>query len=209
MALLRAGIELRHGDIDRHDLAYAVDTGVVACDIETSGLDWRKDSIGTCQIAMRDRLLVLIPSGHAPSNLRSLLENSRVQKVFHHATFDLRFMAYRWGVRPRNIACTKVAAKILEPGLDRAAYSLKPVLKRFLAVEISKDLQVSDWLAPHLSDEQLMYAANDVLYLVDLCGTLRGACEAAGLGQELTESWRYLPVRVALDMRGSGDVFSY
>jgi ribonuclease D len=102
-----------------------------------------------------------------------------------------------------------VAAKILEPGLDHAAYSLKPVLKRFLAVEISKDLQVSDWLAPHLSDEQLMYAANDVMHLVDLCQTLRGACEVAGLGQVLTESWRYLPVRVALDMRGSGDVFSY
>jgi ribonuclease D len=207
--LVETKIEVFHGDLDDDVFELATSAHFIGWDIETSGLDWRRDEIGTCQLAVADRVIIVIPSTYKPLRLRRLLENSEVRKVFHHAPFDLRFMVHQWEAEPQNLACTKVAAKILDPNLENEAYSLKPVLRRFLSVDISKDQQVSNWRAPSLTQEQLTYAANDVLYLVKLCHVLRGLCREANLEHELIESWRYLPTRVALDLRGSGDVFAY
>jgi ribonuclease D len=199
-----------HGDLSSDGFRLATSAESIGWDIETSGLDWRSDSIGTCQLAVGDRVFIVIPYANvAPSRLCHLLQNPKVRKVFHHAAFDLRFMVHHWAAKPANIACTKIAAKILEPGLERADYSLKPVLRRYLSVDISKDQQLSDWLASSLTEDQLNYAASDVAYLVQLCDQLRNLCRAANLENELLESWNYLPTRVTLDLRGTGDVFIY
>jgi ribonuclease D len=209
VTLTGTSIEVFHGDLDDDVFEMATAATSIGWDIETSGLDWRNDTIGTCQLSVEDRVLIVIPSTYEPRRLRRLLENSKIRKVFHHAPFDLRFMVYQWKAQPKNIACTKVAAKILNPNLAGEAYSLKPVLRRFLAVNISKDQQVSDWLAPTLTTEQLTYAAADVLHLVELCHVLRKMCRDEHLEDVLIQSWNYLPTRVSLDLRGSGDVFAY
>jgi ribonuclease D len=210
MTPIQSHVQVLHGDLPRDFYEAALGTGLVAWDIETSGLDWSSDSIGTCQIATETDIAIVVMEGvREPKFLCALLEDDQVQKVFHHAPFDLRFMVAQWDVNPHNVACTKVASKILNPELQNGDHSLMPVLKRHLGVDISKDQQVSNWLASDLSPEQIRYAAGDVANLVRLHKVLTAKCERAGLTGLLVESFSYLPTRVRLDLRGSGDVFAY
>lgn len=197
-------------DISADLYSAALDAGKIAWDIETSGLDWEKDQIGTCQIAFAGHAHVIALDRTAvPERLAALLSTSSVQKVFHHAPFDLRFMVKKWRVTPQNIACTKVASKIVDPQLQGADHSLKPALRRHLGVTVSKREQVSDWLADRLSQEQIAYATSDVAYLLDLSSVLERAAQRLKLTPLLEASWNYLPTRALLDVRGSGDVFDY
>lgn len=210
MTVTQGRTELRRGDLDAAWLTMARAAGRVAWDIETSGLEWRSDKIGTCQIGVGSDIAVIqLDPGAVPANLRALLADPGVTKVFHHAPFDLRFMAHSWAVRPAAVACTKIAAKIVSPGREPEAYSLRSVLREYLGVEIDKSMQVSDWSRAELSGAQLDYAANDVRYLVELLGVLTARARREGVTALVEASYGYLPVRVALDVRGSGDVFAY
>ena len=133
----------------------------------------------------------------------------RVQKVFHHAPFDLRFMVYQWGMRPVNIADTKLASRILEPHADHKDHSLAPLVKRHFDVDLDKSVRFTDWLAEDLSRDQLRYAAQDVRYLLPLLDALTEAAIVEGVADLIEESYAYLPVRIATDIRGCGDVFAY
>lgn len=210
MVTIRQDIVVRHGDIDADWLVHARTTAALACDIETTGLDWRVDQIRTFQIATPDTVAIIqVTPGDHPRRLLELLEDPTVTKVFHHAPFDLRFLVATWKAAPASIACTKVATKIVEPGLSAGDYSLKPTLRRILGVNIDKTQQVSDWSAHDLTRAQLEYAANDVRYLVPLLAELRARATARGVSRLLEESFAYLPTRAALDTRGVGDVFDY
>jgi ribonuclease D len=204
-------VEVHHADLSSDFYEKAISGGVVGWDIETSGLNWRSDRIGTCQVAIQDRVAIVVirQGGDRPPRLAALLEDNTVRKVFHHAPFDLRFMTHQWGISVRNVACTKIASKILSPELSGTAHSLKPTLERHLNVRIEKGQQVSDWLAPTLTAAQLDYAAADVTYLLELHRSLALQCRHAGVDGELEASYAYLPTRVKLDLRGSGDVFAY
>lgn len=183
---------------------------VVAWDIETTSLDWTSGRIATCQLAMPDMVLIMkLAPETRPRRLRELLADPSITKIFHHAPFDLRFMAATWAVSPAGVRCTKIASKILDPDLPADAHSLRPVLKRHLDVDIDKGQQTSDWASPTLSDEQLRYAANDVIHLIRLLDHLVGRLEALGRRDLLDASYAYLPARVRLDLLGSGDVYAY
>ncbi|WP_051681776.1 ribonuclease D [Cellulomonas sp. HZM] len=210
MVAIRQDVAVRRGDIDADWLARARSTGAVACDIETTGLDWRVDQVRTVQLATPDAIVIVqVAPGDHPYLLIELLEDSSVTKVFHHAPFDLRFLVATWRARPARIACTKVAAKIVEPGMEPEQYSLKPSLSRVLGVSIDKAQQVSDWSASDLSRAQLEYAANDVRYLVPLLAELRALAAERGVADLLEASFAYLPTRATLDTLGIGDVFDY
>lgn len=210
MVAIKQDIVVRRGDIDADWLARARSTDTVACDIETTGLNWRVDQIRTVQLATPDAIVVVqVAPGDHPHLLVELLEDASVTKVFHHAPFDLRFLVATWRVRPSNIACTKVAAKVVEPGMEPEHYSLKPSLRRLLGVSIDKAQQVSDWSADNLSSAQLEYAANDVRYLGPLLSELRALAAGRGVSDLLEASFAYLPTRAALDTLGIGDVFDY
>jgi ribonuclease D len=201
---------LYRDDIDQAMFDRARADGRIAWDIETTGLDWSNDRIGTCQLATGGNIAVIqIDDWTAPDRLRHLLEDPAILKVFHHAPFDLRFMAHHWKADPANVACTKIASKVLNPGADHAAHSLKPVLKQFLGVVIDKTEQRSDWIRPALSDAQVAYAATDVLYLSDLYDRMMSHAVLAGVDEYIRASYQYLPTRVKLDLAGSGDVFAY
>lgn len=184
--------------------------GLIAWDIETSGLDWKKNKIATCQIFVPDcdvYVVQLNGAVQAPMNLRSLLSDPDVLKIFHHAMFDLRFMAFNWGVNARNVACTKIASRLLDP-LEND-HSLKRILQKYLSVQIDKEPRVSNWLIKTLTPEQLDYAARDVLYLPRLFADLRARLKLSQRWPLAEESFEFLPIRVQLDLLGAGDVFRY
>lgn len=198
------------GDISPGFEWEARDRKRLAWDIETSGLDWRSDEIATCQVYVPDIGTEVIRIGdRTPRRLRELLITERVEKVFHHAMFDLRFMSSHWQVEPRNVVCTKVLSKIVEPELSPRLHSLKPTLSRLLGVEIDKTQQVSNWMAPFLDDAQVEYAAKDVEFLVPLFDRLMELARMKGLADVAERTFAYLPTRVATDLRGCGDVFAY
>jgi ribonuclease D len=203
-------VDLVEGDVSS-EFEWAVrDARIVAWDIETSGLEWRFDRIATCQLHVPGiGTQVIQMNGHQPERLRELLISERVTKVFHHAPFDLRFMRHHWKAHARNVACTKVLSKIVRPEAASEEHSLKPTLQRFLGITLDKSQQVSDWLSPSLSREQLQYAVRDVEYLVPLLETLMDEARASGVADIAERTFAYLPTRVETDVRGCGDVFAY
>lgn len=201
---------MTHIDLPDEWFLKAQSAGRVAWDIETSGLDFRRDQVHTCQIGVgTEAVVVQLEAGVIPRNLSRLLTDPAVLKIFHHAPFDLRFMTSKWHVEPASVACTKIAAKIIWPGRESKEYSLQPLLDEVLGVRIDKTLQVSDWSRDELTSGQVEYAANDVRYLVELFDELMVEADAHGVADLVRASFAYLPARVDLDIAGVGDVFLY
>lgn len=198
------------GDIDPEVFSAAKKAEVVAWDIETTNLDWRTERIGTVQLSIPEfgNVIVQIRDGVIPANLVTLLNTTRVKKVFHYAPFDLRFMVHLWSARPSNVACTKVLSKILFPVAED--HSLKGLLQAVLGVEIEKTAaRTSDWSAHSLSRAQIEYAIGDVAHLVDLYDALMDRAVVEGVANIVESSFDYLPHRVQTDLRGCGDIFDY
>lgn len=183
----------------------------VAWDLETTGLNWATDDIATCQVHGdgAGTALVRMESKTTPLRLSRILSNPAIRKIFHHAAFDLRFMRWQWGARPTNVACTKVASKIVWPGAAADDYSLKPLLERTLNISINKSERLSNWQAERLSESQIDYAASDVRYLSPLLEAIASEARHLGVARLIDASFEYLPTRVETDLRGCGDVFSY
>jgi ribonuclease D len=207
----RGAVHAVRGDLPDELAAAVAAAPHVAWDVETSGLDWRHDRLGTCQVfAESVGVAVVSVGGGRPARLVALLENPDVKKVFHHAPFDLRFMVHAWGVRPASIRCTKVASKLLEPGAPNEAHSLRQLVFRHLGVSLAKgDVRTSDWSAGRLTAEQLEYAAADVLYLPTLLEVLETALQSAGRAALYDACCAFLPARVTLELGAYPDVFAY
>jgi ribonuclease D len=198
-------------DLSVDDLHRFIAAGSVACDIETTGLDWQTSRIALCQFAAPGIAPVFVRiSGERPTNICRLIEDENTVKVFHHATFDLSFMAHEWSVVAQMVWCTKIAAKLLWPGShDRTAYSLQSLILHHLGIAIDKGQRLSDWRAASYTHAQLEYAANDVVYLLELRSQLQQRLHAAGLAGFADDVFRHIPVRVTLEVAGFGDVYSY
>lgn len=201
---------VRQGDLGAEELHDIEQAGRVAWDIETTSLDWTQGRIATCQVATSTRATVIqLQPAAVPQRLLSVLENGAICKAFHHAVFDLRFMTYHWGAAAANIACTKIASKIIDPSLPNEAHSLKPVLARHLAVHIDKGQRLSDWSRRDLTAAQVEYALDDVVYLLPLLDALLSKADAGDVRDLVDQSYAYIPTRVVLDLRGAGDVYRY
>ena len=211
-AMLSAGERsMAIGDLKRWDAERLTSSGLVACDIETSGLDPHGDEIGTVQFFAYGvgAVVVKVEGDKRPENICGLLENEQVQKVFHHAPFDLRFMVAKWGIEPRNIACTKIASKLVDRHASADEHSLKHLLWQHLGISLDKGQRRSNWLAAELTDEQLRYACADVESLIVLLQHLQGRLEELGLEERYEDCLQFLPTRVHLDLGGWSDVFLY
>lgn len=202
-------VTVRDGDLSPEMLAAAIQSGLVACDTETTGLDPVSDSLRVVQVHVPGwGTEVVRVNAEGGDYLRGLLTNSSVVKIFHHATFDLAFLQKRLGLIAENVACTKVASKLLWPG-ENARQRLTALARHYLTIELDKSQQLSDWSADVLSDEQVAYAAGDVHYLAALLEELSKDLVKAGLMQLAEKCWSHLPVRAELNNRGYGDVFAY
>jgi ribonuclease D len=185
--------------------------GRVAWDIETSGLDWRCDRIGTCQLHADGVGTVVVQlADFVPDRLRDLLADAGILKVFHHAPFDLRFMTASWKTSAAALACTKIASKLLEPSVPPQEHSLQSLLGRHLTVKIEKGaVRTSDWTHSTLSEQQVAYAAADVQYLLPLLESLEGRLTSVGLHDLYRACLQHLPTRVELEVGGWPDVYAY
>jgi ribonuclease D len=206
-------VSVVHSDLP-HDTADAFfSASQVAWDTETTGLDWRHDRLATCQLFTESVGAVLIsmgPDGHKPERLAALLEDPAVEKVFHHAPFDLRFMMNTWSVRPASVRCTKVASKLLDSSAPNERHSLQQLAKQHLGVALSKGpVRTSDWTKTDLTPEQVDYAAGDVAHLLPLFRLLSDALRQMGLSGLYDDCCAFLPARAALELGGYPDVFAY
>jgi ribonuclease D len=197
-------------DISDTFLTKASDVGLVAIDIETSGLDWRSERIGLCQIALPDGEVSLLKNKKKsrPHRFLKMLRDPSVQKIFHHAMFDLRFLVYHWTATPANIACTKIASKLLDPE-QTESHSLDALLERYLQVKIDKSERQSNWLTWDFSESQLAYASADVIYLPRLLDALKARLTSKSRWQLAQKCFEHIPTRVQLDIQGFRDVYSY
>jgi ribonuclease D len=145
-----------------------------------------------------------------PARLASLLENPEVEKIFHHAPFDLRFMVHAWNVVPASIRCTKVASKLLAPDAPNESHSLQQLVARCLNINLTKGpVRTSDWTAAILSAQQVDYATSDVVHLPALLDVQLAELARTGLSHLYDDCCTFLPARVKLELEGYPDVFAY
>jgi len=190
------------------DLPDGLDLGpVVAVDSETMGLRFRRDPLCVVQLSSGDGDAHVVrlrrPQYDAP-NLKRLLADRNVLKLFHFGRFDIAMFALHLGVVATPVYCTKIASKLARTYTDR--HGLKDVTRELLGIELSKQQQSSDWGADGLSQEQLAYAASDVLHLHALKARLDAMLEREGRMELAQACFDFLPVRARLDLAGWEDV---
>ena len=130
-------------------------------------------------------------------------------KLFHFGRFDIAVLEHALGVRCEPVYCTKIAAKLTRTFTDR--WGLKDLCKELLGVDLSKQQQTSDWGADKLSEEQLAYAASDVLHLHALKAKLDALLAREGRTELAQAAFTFLPSRARLDLAGwpEEDIFAH
>lgn len=195
------------------DLPAGLDFGdSVAVDTETMGLDPDRDRLCLVQLSAGDGTCHLVQFGkgrYDAPNLKALLTNDSVTKLFHFARFDLATIRRYLGVTCRPVYCTKVASKLVRTYTDR--HGLRDLCRELLGVDINKDQQSSDWGADVLTPQQIRYAAGDVLHLHALRQKLDVMLEREGRVDLAKACFDFLPSRADLDLQGwaGEDILAY
>jgi ribonuclease D len=193
--------------LHKGDLPDGVDLGpVVAIDTETMGLNLNRDRLCLVQLSSGDgtaHLVQVDPANPSAPNLARLLADERILKLFHFARFDIAALKRALGVTARPVYCTKIASKLVRTFTDR--HGLKDLVKDLANVDLSKQQQSSDWGAAELTQEQLTYAASDVLYLHALKARLDQMLAREGRTQLAAACFAFLPFRAELDLAGWAD----
>ncbi len=181
--------------------------GDLAVDSEAMGLNNHRDRLCVVQISdgKGDAHLVQFAKGdyHAPNLVEYLKDPSRM-KLFHFARFDVAIIKQYLGIVAEPVYCTKTASKLCRTYTDR--HSFKDLCRILLEVDISKLQQTSDWGAEELTQEQIDYAAADVLYLHALRDKLDALLEREGRKELAYRTSACIPVRAELDLEGWAEV---
>ena len=197
-------------DGDLNDLSAYSD--VAAVDTETMGLKPARDRLCLVQLSPGDGSvdIVRIAKGQTSApHLGRLLTDPAITKVFHYARFDMGALKHALGIDVSPVWCTKIASRLARTYTDR--HGLKDITRDLLGIEMSKQLQSSDWGAETLSEAQLEYAASDVIHLHALKEALEARLRREGR-LELAEScFAFLKVRAGLDLLGwdETDIFAH
>ena len=201
-------IRLHRGDLPDISLY----KGAVAIDTETMGLDVFRDRLCVVQLSPGDGsadVVQIPPHGADAPNLKRLLADKSLLKIFHFARFDLGVLSRTFGVMPEPIYCTKIASRLARTYTDK--HGLKDLVREVLGQDLSKQQQSSDWGAAELSDAQIAYAAADVTNLHALKDRLDAMLVREGREQLAAACFRFLPDRVRLDLAGfaAEDIFAH
>jgi ribonuclease D len=188
------------------------DAEAVAIDSETMGLQLGRDPL--CVVQLSDgkgeaHLVQLNRETYDAPNLKRVLTDPKILKIFHFGRFDIAMFHLHLGVVTAPVYCTKIASKLARTYTDR--HGLKDVSKELLGVDMSKAQQSSDWGAAKLSDEQIAYAASDVLHLHALRDKLDAMLAREGRDGLARACFDFLPHRAQLDVRGweEVDIFAH
>jgi ribonuclease D len=199
--------------LHERDLPADVELGpLVAVDTEAMGLRPNRDRLCLVQLSAGDghcHLVRFAGGGYHAPHLVRLLADPAIEKVFHFARFDLAILRHYLGAVCRPVYCTKIASRLARTYTDR--HGLKDLCQELLGIDLSKQMQSSDWGAAELSEAQLSYAANDVLHLHRLRERLNAMLEREGRRALAGACFDFLPARAELDLAGWADVdvFAY
>jgi ribonuclease D len=201
-------VRLHRGDLP--DLTRYANS--VAIDTETMGLHPHRDRLCVVQLSNGDGSadVVQIPKDHSDApNLKRLLGDPNVTKIFHFARFDIAALYNAFGVVPQPVYCTKIASRLSRTYTDR--HGLKDLVRELLNIDLSKQQQSSDWGADALSEAQLAYAASDVLHLHALRERLDVMLAREGRQGLAQACFDFLPTRAKLDLQGwdAEDIFAH
>jgi ribonuclease D len=201
-------IRLHRGDLP--DLSHYRDSAAI--DTETMGLDHNRDRLCVVQLSPGDGSadVVQIPAGASDApNLKRLLADPSVVKIFHFARFDLAALCKAFGVMPAPVYCTKIASRLSRTYTDK--HGLKDLVRDVLGIDLSKQQQLTDWGADKLTEAQMSYAASDVLHLHALKEKLDVLIAREGRGALAAACFGFLPDRARLDLAGwaAEDIFAH
>ena len=201
-------IRLHRGDLP--DLSRY--RGSVAIDTETMGLDPHRDRLCVVQLSPGDGSadVVQMPKAGAEApNLKRLLADPAILKIFHFARFDVAALYRAFGIMATPLYCTKIASRLARTYTDK--HGLKDLVREMLGVDLSKQQQLSDWGAEQLTEAQVAYAAADVLHLHALKDKLDAVLAREGRAELAAACFRFLPDRARLDLAGwaAEDIFAH
>jgi len=199
--------------LHKNDLPDGLNLGpFVAIDTETLGLNPHRDRLCLAQLSSGDDVCHAVqfgPGCYGAPNLKRLLGDRNVTKLFHFARFDIGMLKQYLGVLTAPIYCTKTASRLVRTYTDK--HGLKDLVKELLGNDLSKEQQSSDWGAPELTERQLAYAANDVAYLHRLKQVLDQMLAREGRTELAQACFDFLPIRAELDLAGwaETDIFAH
>ena len=184
----------------------------VAIDTETMGLDPSRDRLCVVQLSPGDGsadVVQIAPGQKDAPNIKRLLADPAVLKIFHFARFDLGSLCKTFGVMPTPVYCTKIASRLARTYTDK--HGLKDLVRELTGTDLSKQQQTSDWGSEQLTDAQIAYAASDVLHLHALKDKLDAMLAREARTELAAVCFRFLPERVRLDLAGWGaeDIFAH
>jgi len=200
-------------ELHKGDLPDGLDFGeCVAIDTETLGLRPHRDRLCLVQLSAGDgnaHLVQFAKDAYDAPNLKRILADKNVTKIFHFGRFDLAILQRYLGVLAEPVFCTKIASRLARTYTDR--HGLKDICRELLSVDISKQQQSSDWGAETLSQAQLDYAASDVLYLHAARERLDAMLAREGRTDLASACFGFLPTRARLDLDGwpETDIFAH
>ncbi|PZN99469.1 MAG: ribonuclease D [Alphaproteobacteria bacterium] len=195
------------------DLPDGLDFGAsVAVDSETMGLRFRRDPLCVVQLSSGDghaHVVRLNRPGYDCPNLKALMADRNVLKIFHFGRFDIGMLELHLGVETGPVYCTKIASRLARTYTDR--HGLKDVARELAGIDLSKAQQSSDWGAAELSQAQLDYAASDVLHLHIIRERLDAMLVREGRMALAQACFDFLPMRSRLDLEGwdEMDIFAH
>ena len=189
--------------------------GDITIDTETLGLNIKRDRL--CLIQLRNEsnkkvYLIKFDKDISPANsknIKSLLEDKSLTKIFHYARFDMAVLKENLNINVRNVFCTKIASKLTRTYSSK--HGLKDLVKEILNIELDKTEQTSDWSQKKLTKQQIQYAMNDVIYLNDLKKNLEAKLLEAKRLKTFKSIMNFLNTRVELDLMGweNTDIFAH
>ena len=200
-----------------NDIPDGIEIGeTIAIDTETTGLIHDRDRLCLVQLSGRNTACYLVKINiengvliSKPKNLRLLIEDKNILKIFHYARFDIAVLNKWIGNMKGRIFCTKIASKLVRTYTNK--HGLKDLCKELLNIELSKEMQSSDWAQEDLSDQQKIYAAQDVIYLHQLYDKLELMLKREKRVNLAAKCFEALDARVLLDLNGwsNEDIFSH
>ena len=189
--------------------------GDITIDTETLGLNIKRDRL--CLIQLRNEsnkkvYLIKFDKDISPANsknIKSLLEDKSLTKIFHYARFDMAVLKENLNINVKNVFCTKIASKLTRTYSSK--HGLKDLVKEILNIELDKTEQTSDWSQKKLTKQQIQYAMNDVIYLSDLKKNLEAKLLEAKRLKTFKSIMNFLDTRVELDLMGweNTDIFAH